>query len=561
MKVGGNRKAPSSRTTRTDPSGSGNNAKASAVDASVNDSYDDDDEQKDENANGNVNASAAAAAAPASVSSHEDEDGDVGDDNDDDGDYDDALSSGDGTCGDESTDDDDNDGDNVVSSSKKRKVNTNSETEVKRHQCQECGRLFKARSYLNRHMKIHRGERLHQCNVCGKKFSRTNHLKDHMNTHTGEKPYKCRVCGKRTADSSSLSRHMKRHTGEKPYSCEICQKAFSDKVSLKHHMVVHSGRKDFECKECHKKFSRNAHLKRHMVVHEEHKPFQCPECEKRFSQESHLKRHMVLHTGNKPFECNECGRKFYRRSHLQSHMNVHKTEPSLQDESAESESVQDEHATNIISNIHFYEDSTFVSQQAIAMKFPQALPRFVSVNSHPHIAATYGLKRSAAGPMLVMEKIETSMFFLLGEGPDILNVKERVDLACGIVHAVDYFHHHLKVPHGLIRTETVFITSQMTAKVLDPIAAFLVTGETQDIGALFEDDIKQLVGILLMLLNDHQAPLASVCTRLQEIADSIKSGDNKRDKVSSSHLITLLSRLRQTEQYRSCPRLSQLHSE
>ena len=96
-------------------------------------------------------------------------------------------------------------------------------------------------------------------------------------------------------------------------------------------------------------------------------------------------------------------------------------------------------------------------------------------------------------PMLLMERVKTSLSSLLRDVSSMVTVRERVDLAFGIVCAVEYFHDHLGVAQGLIIGETVFVTQQLRAKLFDPSSAFLLTGKLSEHTATLANDIQQLL--------------------------------------------------------------------
>ena len=48
-------------------------------------------------------------------------------------------------------------------------------------------------------------------------------------------PFPCGVCGRKFRDRFYVRRHMERHTGERPYRCSYCSQPFAYLKSLKRH--------------------------------------------------------------------------------------------------------------------------------------------------------------------------------------------------------------------------------------------------------------------------------------------------------------------------------------
>ncbi|XP_057617916.1 zinc finger protein 226-like [Chionomys nivalis] len=194
---------------------------------------------------------------------------------------------------------------------------------VKPYECERCGKLFRCRSALNVHFKVHTRERPYVCEACGSAFSQASHLQDHQRLHTGEKPFKCDACGKSFSRNSHLRSHQRVHTGEKPYKCEECGKNFICSSNLYIHQRVHTGEKPYKCVDCGKEFSRPSSLQAHQGIHTGEKSYVCTVCGKGYTLNSNLQVHLRVHTGEKPYKCDVCGKVFSRSSQLQSHQRVH----------------------------------------------------------------------------------------------------------------------------------------------------------------------------------------------------------------------------------------------
>uniref|UniRef100_A0A8D0BY23 C2H2-type domain-containing protein n=1 Tax=Salvator merianae TaxID=96440 RepID=A0A8D0BY23_SALMN len=152
-----------------------------------------------------------------------------------------------------------------------------------------------------------------KCLECRRSFLAKKNLQRHQRIHTGEKPFHCVECGKSFSNSSAFTTHQKIHTGQKPYKCMECGKSFRQKADLITHQRTHTGEKPFQCIECGKSFNNSSVLTTHQKIHTGEKPYKCLECGKCFSWKSYIITHKRTHTGDKPFKCVDCRKSFSRR--------------------------------------------------------------------------------------------------------------------------------------------------------------------------------------------------------------------------------------------------------
>lgn len=83
---------------------------------------------------------------------------------------------------------------------------------------QDCGKRFCRNDHLQRHMRIHTGQRMFQCRTCLRAFSRSDHLAKHERTHSSDKPYSCLTCARRFHKHEEKKKHEEKckHTVDEP---------------------------------------------------------------------------------------------------------------------------------------------------------------------------------------------------------------------------------------------------------------------------------------------------------------------------------------------------------
>jgi KRAB domain-containing zinc finger protein len=212
-------------------------------------------------------------------------------------------------------------------------------------------------------------QRLFNCTVCGRGFKRKYHLERHMLSHSDFKPYTCELCGQGYKRKEKLDRHSLKHLGNMSFACPNCQQRFSSHQGLQEHMTTHikqetgtaalalaaaggaalvrvstanmpanistaSTSSEEErisllsrcCDVCGKVFAKKDHLSRHKAIHSDVRAFKCHLCDMAFKRKDKLTSHLNTHGVSHLVQCNLCGKHFQHEQSLNLHMRkVHLT--------------------------------------------------------------------------------------------------------------------------------------------------------------------------------------------------------------------------------------------
>lgn len=147
-----------------------------------------------------------------------------------------------------------------------RAVHMPQETDVV-YSCDQCSQTFVSLYLKKRHMRYHKK---YTCLDCRVEFNHWSKYQKHLKEDHKRDEFICNDCGRSFKKRCHIVRHVKIHAGNmKTFMCpyENCERSYSRNSNLKQHILVKHMDVLHECTICHSRLSTKAKLNYHLQLH------------------------------------------------------------------------------------------------------------------------------------------------------------------------------------------------------------------------------------------------------------------------------------------------------
>ncbi|XP_052888656.1 zinc finger protein 431-like [Anopheles moucheti] len=188
-------------------------------------------------------------------------------------------------------------------------IESHSQAEDKPFKCTQCHMTYSKEHLLRAHRQMHVKV---QCKMCQKVLSNRNSLKVHIaQVHSGDGNQICATCGKMFRTKQAMDRHIKLHHQPQLVNweqCGQCDKWFDCNQNLRKHIrLIHDQRGSFPCDKCtHQSITRRALSHHKNRIHKQKQLFECENCGKMLNSKFSLREHLATHSNVPLYSCDFC---------------------------------------------------------------------------------------------------------------------------------------------------------------------------------------------------------------------------------------------------------------
>lgn len=217
-------------------------------------------------------------------------------------------------------------------------------------QCPQCPKKFALPNGLKKHIETHsKKDHRPECTICGRKFKSRVRLQRHMERKTVHQERTCPVCGVVIMGYERFEEHLSTHP--KPpktpnrlkdfkISCKYCDHKTTSKTLLrKHNDEYHAEEKTVRCRICFVWCNGKALFEQHVQQEHQGNQRQCEVCLEGCVELAELEKHKKNCLGRVLFKCPACPLNYVKREAALKHLQTHEALETLENSVSETRSM------------------------------------------------------------------------------------------------------------------------------------------------------------------------------------------------------------------------------